>query len=130
MPSLQEVDLQLSAGVVDLEPAIVVAVMEIVIGLWAEGKEEIVPALFRPEVRIRGIQDKLDLAVQAVQHGKQHVVELGEEAGVDAQVEIEISGMTAINLGIFFQHITRHIDDNSETDMPSICAILRQISKS
>jgi len=53
-----------------LEPAEIIDVMEFVVRLGAERKEEIVPALVRPEVGVRRIQDELDAVLQAIEDGQ------------------------------------------------------------
>ncbi len=73
-----------AAGVASVEGA--VGVVE---GLVAEGEEEVGPAGVDAEVGVAGVEDETDFVFEAIQHGEEHVVELGEEAAIRAEMEDE-----------------------------------------
>ncbi len=61
----------------------------VVEGFIAEGEEEVGPTGVDAEVGVAGVEDETDFVFKAVQHGEEHVVELGEEATIRAEMEDE-----------------------------------------
>ena len=59
------------------------------VGFVGEGEEEVGPAGVDAEVGVAGVEDETDFVFEAVQHGEEHVVELGEEAAVGTEMEDE-----------------------------------------
>ena len=61
----------------------------VVEGFVAEGEEEVGPTGVDAEVGVAGVEDETNFVVEAIQYGEEHVVELGEEAAIRAEMEDE-----------------------------------------
>ena len=73
-----------AAGAAGIEGAV-----RVVEGFVAEWEEEVGPAGVDAEVGVAGVEDETKFVVESIQYGEEHVVELGEEATIRAEMEDE-----------------------------------------
>lgn len=90
MTKLKITRLQLGQGINASEPAMIMLVMELVLGLSAKGLEKIIPSFIRSEVGVGGIQRKLDMIIKAVKDCEEHIVEFRKKTGAYAKMEAEL----------------------------------------